>query len=251
MPETPQRLQKLLAAAGVGSRRQVDAWVERGRILIDGTPARPGQKVTGNEDIRLDGQRIVLPSDTTAVQARALIYHKPAGEICTRSDPPGRPTVFDHLPQLSGSRWLSVGRLDLTTSGLLVFTTDGELANRLMHPSSGLIREYAVRVLGKPTGRTLERLREGISLEDGEARFETIIAGRGEGANRWYRVTLGEGRNRLVRRLWEARGHQVSRLVRVGFGTLTLPRDLAPGHYRDVDIDVVRACLGGDREESA
>ncbi|MCC5795253.1 MAG: rRNA pseudouridine synthase [Chromatiales bacterium] len=224
----PERVQKLLAASGVGSRRQVEQWISEGRVLINGSPAVPGQKITGREVVVVDGQRVSL----AAAQSRpvaCIIYHKPVGEVCTRSDPEGRPTIFERLPEPPAGRWVSVGRLDVMTSGLLLLTADGELANRLMHPSGGFVREYAVRVDGQPDEATLGHLRSGIDLDDGPGRFDTIGPARGEGRNTWFNVTVREGRNRLVRRLWEAAGFPVSRLVRVRFGGLRLPPDLRPG----------------------
>jgi 23S rRNA pseudouridine2605 synthase len=227
------RLQKWLAGAGVGSRRQIDAWIAAGRVEINGRTAQPGQKVTGSERIAIDGERLrVRPA--RGAKARVLLYHKPSGEVCTRADPAGRPTVFAALPRLTGARWISVGRLDIDTSGLLIFTTDGALANGLMHPSAELSRAYAVRVRGEVAPATLKRLRTGVPLEDGIARFETLEPAGGTGANRWYRATVREGRNRLVRRLWEAAGCEVSRLIRVQFGPLELPRRLPRGRYREL-----------------
>jgi len=245
-----QRLQKWLAAAGAGSRRQVDAWITAGRVTVDGRTAVPGEKVNGTETICVDGRRVRAP---LAEPANTIIYHKPAGEVCSRSDPEGRATVFDQLPRLKSGRWISVGRLDLDTSGLLIFTTDGDLAHRLMHPSSGLEREYALRVLGELTPADLKRLRDGIELEDGMARVRSIKAGRGEGANRWYRMVLDEGRNRIVRRLIEACGCRVSRLMRVRFGTVLLPRDLRPGRNRALEsaaLDQMLAAARGSRRRA-
>jgi 23S rRNA pseudouridine2605 synthase len=232
------RLQKWLAGAGIGSRRQIDAWIASGRVKVNGRVAAPGQKVSGGERISIDGERVrARPARSAA--PRVLVYHKPVGEVCTRSDPAGRPTVFDALPRLTGARWISAGRLDIDTSGLLIFTTDGTLANALMHPSAELQRVYAVRVRGEPDPATLRRLRTGVELDDGVARFETIETGGGAGANRWYHVTVCEGRNRVVRRLWEAAGCQVSRLIRIRFGPLELPRRLPRGRYRELDRDEV------------
>jgi 23S rRNA pseudouridine2605 synthase len=234
------RLQKWLAGAGVGSRRQIDAWIAAGRVKVDGRVAVPGQKVTGAERIAIDG-RPVRARPARRRRPRVMVYHKPLGEVCTRSDPEGRPTVFAALPRLTGARWIAVGRLDMDTSGLLVLTTDGDLANALMHPSGEFERVYAVRVRGEPDEQALRRLRNGIWLEDGVARFETLESGGGEGANRWYHVTVREGRNRVIRRLWEAAGCQVSRLIRVRFGPLELPRRLARGRYRELEVREVVA----------
>lgn len=216
-----EKLQKVLARAGLGSRRQIERWIEEGRITIDGQPATLGARVTSDQALRVDGRAV--PIHAIQPKQRILLYHKPEGEVCTRSDPQGRPTVFDKLPSLRGARWIAVGRLDFNTSGLLLFTTDGDLANRLMHPSQEIDREYAVRILGKTSDEMLARLKEGVMLEDGPARFDSIVDAGGSGANHWYHVTLKEGRNREVRRLWEALGVKVSRLIRVRFGPVVLP----------------------------
>lgn len=232
MPAPPtERLQKVLAGAGVASRRELEAWIRAGRITVNGAVAHLGQKVTGREKILIDGQPVPALRKTRP-GARVLLYHKPAGEVCTRSDPEGRPTVFDHLPPVQGSRWISVGRLDLATSGLLLLTTDGALANALMHPSRQIPREYAVRVQGAVTDATLEKVRSGIPLEDGVARFDSVARTGGEGSNQWLNVVVSEGRNRLVRRVWEAVDCRVSRLIRIRYGPIQLPRSLRAGHSR-------------------
>ncbi len=236
-----ERIQKVLARVGVGSRRQIERWIEEGRVTVGGRRATLGQRVTPRQVIRVD-DRILAPSTVTP-KRRILIYHKPAGEMCTRSDPQGRPTVFDHLPRLRSGRWISIGRLDFNTAGLLLLTTDGELANRLMHPRFRIEREYAARILGKVDEAMLKRLAKGVRLKDGPARFESIVDAGGEGANRWYHVTLREGRHREVRRMWEAVGVKVSRLIRVRYGPVTLPRRLRAGHWMDLDPDAVQALL--------
>ncbi|WP_455209793.1 23S rRNA pseudouridine(2605) synthase RluB [Kaarinaea lacus] len=229
-----EKIQKVLARAGFGSRRQIEQWIEEGRIRVNQLPAKLGDRIDEGDSLELDGKRI----STLRMQAgtrRVLMYHKDVGTVCTRSDPEGRKTVFEDLPKLRDSRWILVGRLDITTTGLLLVTTDGELANRLMHPSYGLDREYLVRVLGKVDQSMLERLLQGVELEDGMAQFESIADMGGEGANHWYKVVIKEGRNREVRRLWESQGIQVSRLSRVRFGPVSLPKSLRRGKWVDVE----------------
>ena len=222
-----ERLQKVLAAAGLGSRREIESWIEAGRVTVGGRVAKLGDRATG-EAITVDGRPVDLAGPRPG---RVLLYNKPEGELVTRSDPEGRATVFAKLPP---GRWIAVGRLDLNSAGLLLFTDDGELANRLMHPRYGIEREYQVRVQGPVD---LERLRRGVHLEDGEAAFERIepVDPRASSsANRWYRVMLKEGRNREVRRIFEAVGARVSRLIRIRYGPIELPRDLAPGMWREM-----------------
>ena len=226
-----ERLQKVLARAGLGSRRQIEDWIRDGRIQVNGTTARLGQKISGRERISLDGKRVQLKAGEAA-NAATIAYHKLAGQICSRDDPGGRPSVFSALPKPPAGRWISVGRLDFNTSGLLLFTTDGELAHRLMHPAQEIEREYAVRLLGSVDLPMLERLIQGVELEDGLARFSAIEESGGGGANRWYHVIIKEGRNREVRRLWESQGVKVSRLARVRYGPVILERKLRPGKYR-------------------
>lgn len=233
------RLQKLLAEAGLGSRREIEEWVKAGRITLDGTQARLGDKASVMDAVCLDGDRLRLQRQ--AAPARVLAYHKPDGEISTRKDPEGRQTVFERLPRLRSARWIAIGRLDLTTSGLLLFTTDGALANALMHPSREVEREYAVRVLGEVDVATLQRLRDGIRLEDGPAKFDSITDAGGSGANHWYHVVLKEGRNHEVKRLWESQGYSVSRLIRVRYGPIALGRTLKPGTWRDLDEPELQA----------
>jgi 23S rRNA pseudouridine2605 synthase len=232
-----QRLHKLLSAHGLGSRRQIEELIRQQRISINGQLAEIGVQINGDERILIDGKPIHL--DTPA-PCRVLAYHKPLGEVTTRSDPEGRSTVFTRLPRLYQGRWIAIGRLDISTQGLLLFSTDGELSNKLMHPSSGVEREYAVRVLGTVDDAILQRLREGIELDDGPARFERIDDAGGRGANHWYHVTLREGRNREVRRLWDAVGLQVSRLIRVRYGPVTLARGIRPGHWHELELDEIQ-----------
>ncbi len=228
-----ERIQKFLARQGAGSRRQIDALLEQGRISVNGRVAQPGEKVAGREKIAIDGKLVRLHRHEA--RPKLLLYHKPVGEVCTHNDPQGRDEVFSHLPRLNQGRWIAVGRLDINTSGLLLFTTDGELANCLMHPSFEVEREYAVRVRGPVDAEMLARLRAGVMLDDGEARFDEIVDAGGSGSNHWYHVVLKEGRNREVRRLWEAVGVEVSRLVRVRYDQFKLPKWLKPGRYRFVD----------------
>ena len=233
-PPRAERLQKLLAAAGYGSRREIETWISAGRLQLNGELARLGDRAGPGDRIELDGKSLALKA--TGARPRVLLYHKPDGEMVTRSDPEGRPTVFQRLPVIPGGKWVAVGRLDINTAGLLLLTDSGDLANRLMHPRYEVEREYAVRALGELRPDELARLRAGIALDDGMARFDKIEpSGSAEGANRWYRVVLREGRNREVRRLFEALGRKVSRLLRVRYGPVELPRDLRPGCWVELD----------------
>lgn len=234
-----ERIQKILSRAGYGSRREIERLVEAGEILVNGRPAEAGQSVDERDQISLRGQRLYLGSRLNATP-KVLMYNKPAGEVCTQSDTEGRKTVFEALPSIRAGRWIMVGRLDINTDGLLLFTTDGELANKLMHPSSEVEREYAVRVLGKVEPEMLIALQEGVELEDGKANFLRIKDAGGEGANHWYHVVLAEGRNREVRRLWESQGVKVSRLIRIRYGTVELPRFLRTGHHKELDVRELR-----------
>ena len=229
--EPSDKLQKVLASHGFGSRRVMEQWIEEGRIKVNGKVAKIGDRVTGEDRIAVDGR----PISQKTMKHRVLLYNKPAGEICSRDDPEGRPSVYTKLPRIKKQRWISVGRLDFNTTGLLLFTTDGELANRLMHPSAQIEREYAVRVLGKVTDSKLRHMKDGVLLEDGIARFSDIRKGKDDGsANQWYYVVLMEGRNREVRRLWESQGLTVSRLKRVRFGSFFIPSAIKAGQYREL-----------------
>lgn len=239
-PTEPERLQKVLATAGVGSRRQVEDWIREGRVKVNGAVAELGMKVVATDQVEVDNRRIHLEKRLDQ-SPRVIALNKAEGVVTTRSDPQGRPTVFDSLPNLSRGRWIAVGRLDINTSGLLLFTNDGALADRLMHPSSEISREYACRVLGEVTVEMLEALKKGVMLEDGKGRFDTIEIAGGEGANQWFHVTLKEGRNREVRRLWESQGVQVSRLIRLRYGPIRLDRYLMRGKTRPLKPGEIRA----------
>lgn len=242
----PERIQKLLARAGVGSRREIEGWMEAGRLLVNGQPVAPGQKASVEDRFELDGKRLEV-SGAAEVMRRVLVYNKPEGEVTTRKDPEGRPTVFDRLPRLREHRWISIGRLDINTTGLVLFTTDGELANRLMHPSNQIDREYAVRIFGEVDDAMIERLLQGVLLEDGMAKFTDISPAGGSGMNRWFHVTLLEGRNREVRRLWESQGVRVSRLKRVRYGPIFLPSRLTVGKWEELDqraVDTLSRTVG-------
>ncbi len=235
----PERLQKVLAQAGVGSRREMEEWIAAGRITINGVIATLGQSVVPSDKVKIGG-RLINTRFVSTRTPRVLMYHKPEGEIVSRDDPDGRPSVFSALPRVRGGRWINVGRLDFNTSGLLLFTTSGELANKLMHPSSELVREYAVRVLGEVTLDAQQQLTKGVELEDGIASFARFEDGGGEGANHWYRVALFEGRNREVRRMFEAVGCTVSRLIRVRYGPLGLPPQLKRGMTKELAEEEVK-----------
>ena len=230
-----ERIQKILSRAGYGSRRQIERWIQDGAVVVNGKIATLGQKITDQSEVILRGQKLRLATKLNAMP-QVLLYHKKVGEICTRDDPEGRPTIFDNLPELSPGRWISIGRLDINTDGLMLFTNDGALANKLMHPSSEIEREYAVRVLGEVTDDMLKTLKNGIMLEDGMGHFDSIRFIGGEGANQWYHVTLKEGRNREVRRLWESQGVTVSRLRRVRYGNIQLERSLRAGQTEELAL---------------
>jgi 23S rRNA pseudouridine2605 synthase len=234
-----ERLQKLLAGAGHGSRRGIEEWIRAGRVTVNERVAQLGDRATAADRICLDGKLLDLGGARESVEV--LLYNKPVGEVTTRNDPEGRPTVFDHLPEPGSGRWIVVGRLDVNTSGLLLFTNDGDLAHRLMHPSSEVEREYRVRVRGSPSPDVLERLRRGVVLDDGPARFDRIQVESNEGSHSWYRVELHEGRNREVRRLFEHEGFEVSRLTRIRYGTVTLPHDLRAGSTKALSTDGIAA----------
>lgn len=230
-----------MARAGLGSRRDMEAAIVSGRLAVNGLPATLGQRVGSADRVALDGRAVSLRFEERA--PRVLVYHKPAGELVTTRDPSGRPTVFENLPRMRGSHWIAVGRLDFNTGGLLLFTDSGELANRLMHPRNEFEREYAVRVRGELSPEQLRRLADGIVLEDGRAKFDSIVPGGGRGANRWYQVVLREGRNREVRRMFEALGVTVSRLMRVRFGPFRLPSHLHRGQWRELGPKEAAALL--------
>ena len=242
-----EKLQKVLARAGLGSRRDIEQWITDGRVKVNGAVATLGARVELRDAISVDGQ-LLKREDIQQTVRRVLIYNKPEGEICTRDDPEGRPTVFDRLPRPKEGRWINIGRLDINTTGLLLFTTDGELANRLMHPSYEMDREYAVRVRGEVTEEMIDQLKAGVMLEDGPAKFTDIKeAPGGEGFNHWYHCVVMEGRNREVRRLWESQGVVVSRLKRVRFGPVFMTSDLPMGRWREMgqrELDILSEEVG-------
>ena len=240
-PETP-KLHKVLAQAGLGSRLEMEQLILEGRISVNAEPAHIGQRIQFGDSVKVNGKPVRVRIDPPP--PRVIAYHKPAGEVVTHDDPQNRPTVFRRLPKLFQGKWQSVGRLDLNTEGLLLLTSSGELANKLMHPRFGLEREYAVRVLGALNNEEKKRLLEGVTLDDGPAQFSSIEAGGGEGANCWYRVTISEGRNREVRRMFEAVGHAVSRLIRIRYGAMVLPRGLKRGAFVELDEHDIWALTG-------
>ncbi len=242
-----EKLQKVMARMGLASRREIEAWISAGRVKVNGAVASLGMRVDLHDAIAVDGKVIRREESAESVR-RVIIYNKPEGEICTRDDPEGRPTVFDRLPRPKDGRWINIGRLDINTTGLLMFTTDGELANRLMHPSYQMDREYAVRVRGEVDEEMIERLKTGVMLEDGPAKFTDIKeAPGGEGFNHWYHCVVMEGRNREVRRLWESQGLVVSRLKRVRFGPVFITSDLTMGRWREMsqrEVDILSEEVG-------
>ena len=233
-----ERLQKVLAQIGMGSRRQIEGWIEAGRVVVNGEVAVLGQRVTSQDKVEVDGQRVRIQ---TAKHVDILLLNKATGVVTTRSDPEGRVTVFDELPEIKGSRWVSVGRLDVQTSGLLLFTNDGSLANRLMHPSTGLDREYAARINGALTPEEIETLKQGLVVDGEQLKFSDVRYYNGSGNNHWYHVVLLEGKNREVRRLFEALGHTVSRLKRVRYGPVILPSWLRTGQWTFLQQQDVRS----------
>lgn len=252
VPRTPEqketdateKLQKVLARAGMGSRRGLEKIIEEGRVSVDGQIAKLGDRVSGHEKIQLDGKNIIVTAAGSKEPPRVIMYNKPEGEVCTRKDPEGRKTIFENLPKVLNGRWVAVGRLDINTTGLMLLTTDGDLANKLMHPSSNIDREYRVRVYGKVDQAMIDRLLKGVELEDGMARFTDISVDEEiDSANRWITVTLMEGRNREVRRLWESQGVQVSRLKRVRFGPILLPSKVSRGRADDCTEAQIKSLL--------
>lgn len=240
MNEHSEKIQKVLANAGLGSRREIEKWIKEGRVSVNGQIAKIGDRIGLTDRIRLDGRDIKLEKSREK-RCRVLLYHKPEGEICSRSDPEKRPTVFDHLPLIRNGRWIAIGRLDFNTSGVLLLTNDGELAHRMMHPSTQIERQYAVRIQGEVKLATLKKLRKGVMLEDGKAHFDEITDAGGEGTNHWYHVIVKEGRNRLVRRLWESQDLTVSRLIRIRFGLIELPRSVRRGKWVELTKQEITA----------
>lgn len=236
-----EKLQKVLARTGLGSRRELEKWIADGRISVNGKVATLGDRVEPNETVRVDGRVIRVKAEEDIVR-RVIMYHKPAGEVCSRNDPEGRPTVFDNLPRLQGMRWVQVGRLDINTTGLMLFTTDGELAHRLMHPSNGFLREYAVRVHGELTPEKRQAMLDGVLLEDGVSRFDAVedAGGAEEGANHWYKISLSGGKYREVRRLFQSQDLEVARLIRIRFGGISLPSQLRQGRWQELSSEEIR-----------
>ena len=233
-----EKIQKVLARVGLGSRRAMEQWITEGRVSVNGQIATLGDRISEGEELRVDGRVVAFTAEEDSVR-RVILYYKPEGEVCTRTDPSGRPTVFDTLPKLQDQRWVAIGRLDINSQGLLLFTTDGDLANRLMHPSSNIEREYAVRIHGQVSADNIDALLDGVMLEDGTAKFDEVIDKGGEGTNHWYHVVLREGRKREVRRMWETQGVQVSRLIRVRYGDVELPRSLRAGRWVELDKSII------------
>ncbi len=242
LPEISIKLQKALADAGLGSRREIEAWIAAGRVSVNGEPAHVGQRIGPADKVRVNG-RLAHLRFADELRQRVLLYHKPEGEIVSRNDPQGRESVFDKLPKIRGGRWIAVGRLDFNSCGLLLFTNDGALADRLMHPRNELEREYAVRVVGELTPTARQELTTGVEIGDGPAHFIRLVDGGGEGTNRWYRVTIAEGRNREVRRMFEAVGVTVSRLMRVRYGPVNMPPRLKRGMVMELEPGDVRTML--------
>lgn len=237
-PQADEKLQKVLARAGLGSRREMERAIEAGMVRVNHREAKLGDRVTPDDAISYRGEAVKVQAQSA--RQRVLLYNKPEGEICSRQDPEGRRTVFENLPKLQGERWISVGRLDFNTSGLLLFTNDGELANKLMHPSSVIDREYLVRIQGEVDNEMKRQLVEGVLLEDGVARFTDIVEGAGEGRNQWFYCVVMEGRNREVRRLWESQGVKVSRLKRVRYGNIFIPSHVRVGQWIELNDKEIR-----------
>ncbi|MFA5496040.1 MAG: pseudouridine synthase [Porticoccaceae bacterium] len=236
-----EKLQKVLAQAGLGSRRELERWIEAGRVSVNGKIAILGDRVEFRDEIKVDGRAVKVPDRRERI--RVIAYNKPEGEVSTRDDPQGRPTVFGQLPHLQQGRWVMVGRLDINTAGLLLFTNSGELANRLMHPSSQVEREYIVRVHGAVDEDMVKRLTDGVTLEDGPARFLKVRVGQGGNTNRWFSVVIAEGRNREVRRLWESQGVDVSRLKRIRYASVEVPSYVRSGEWIELEpAEVKKLC---------
>ncbi|OGT68251.1 MAG: 23S rRNA pseudouridylate synthase B [Gammaproteobacteria bacterium RIFCSPLOWO2_02_FULL_38_11] len=234
------RIQKTLSDKGVGSRREIEEWIRQGRVFVNDVQAEIGMKISPRDRIKIDGQ-VVRHMEIKRKNTRVIMYHKPEGEVCARKDPQQRKTIFENLPVLRQSRWIAVGRLDLNTSGLILLTTEGELANRLMHPSYEVEREYAVRVLGQVTAEMIRNLKKGVMLEGEPCAFDDVVDAGGTGVNHWYKVILREGKNREVRKLWESQGVKVSRLIRTRFGAIGLPRLLRPGRWRELTPEEIQS----------